>query len=45
MPPVVNPAALEKKLFAKSSTSCSVSYGETYRYGIVPNNMRRNRLA
>jgi hypothetical protein len=29
MPPVVNPAALEKKLLAKSSISCPVSYGET----------------
>ena len=43
IPPVVNPAALEKNAFANTSTGVS-SLGNTYRYGIVPNNDSKNRL-
>jgi hypothetical protein len=43
IPPVVNPAALEKNAFPKISKLVS-SLGNTYRYGIVPNNDSKNRL-
>ena len=43
IPPVVNPAALEKNAFANTSTFVS-SLGNTYRYGIVPNRDSKNKL-
>ena len=39
----MNPAALEKNAFAKTSAAFS-SLGNTYRYGIVPNSESKNRL-
>ena len=39
----MNPAALEKNAFANTSAA-GASLGNTYRYGIVPNNDSKNKL-